>query len=51
MAYSVHCSICSLKCTGYDSGGFAGAGAVRNLHCAGCNVLPAKDEDLASETG
>ena len=52
---SVQCSICSMKCTCSDSGAFAGAGEVRNVHCAlqcaGCSVLPAEDENLAVEKG
>ena len=28
MAYSVHFSMCIMKCTGADAGAFAGAGAV-----------------------
>ena len=50
---STQCSMCSMKCTCSDSGAFAGAGAVRNVQvqCAGCSVLPAKDEDLAVQKG
>ena len=40
-----------MKCTGADSGAFAGAGAVRNVHCAGCSALPDRYEDLSVETG
>ena len=48
---SVQCSICGIKCTCLDLGAFAGAGAVRNVHCAVCSALPAKIEDLAVEAG
>ena len=41
--YSVQYVVCSVH-----SGAFAGASAVCNVHCA---VLPAKDEDIAVETG
>ena len=41
--------MCSLKCTCSDSGAFAGAGAVRNVHCGVCRVHCA--EELAVETG
>ena len=53
MVCSVECSMCSMKCTCSDSGAFSGSGTgtVRNVHCAGCRVLAAKDEDLAVETG
>ena len=40
-----------MKCTDAVFGAFAGTGAVRNVNCAACSVLPAKDEDLAVETG
>ena len=36
--YTVHCVNCAL-CTVYT------------VQCVGCSVLPAKDEDLAVETG
>ena len=42
MVCSVQCSMCCIKCTCSDSGAFAGSGAVRNVHCAVCSVLPAK---------
>ena len=41
--------MCSMKCTCSDSGVFAGAGAVRNVHCAVRRVQCA--EELAVETG
>ena len=40
-----------MKCTCSDWGVFAGGCLVCNVHCAVCSVLPAKDEDLAVETG
>ena len=43
--------MCSMKCKGSDSGAFTGESALRNVHCAECSVLPAKDEYLAVETG
>ena len=46
---SVQFSMCSMKCTCSDSGAFAGAVAVRNVHCAVCRVQYA--EELAVETG
>ena len=48
---SVQCSMCCIKYKCSDSGAFVGSGAVRNVHCAVCSVLPAKYEDLAVETG
>ena len=43
-----------MKCTGAESDAFEGAGAVCIVHCAiafsVCNLLPAKDNDLAVET-
>ena len=51
MVGNVECSMCRMKCTFSDSGAFAGAGAVYIVQYAGCIVLPAKDEDLATETG
>ena len=41
--------MCSMKYTGSDSGAFAGAGAVRIVHCAVCRVQCA--EELTVETG
>ena len=38
MACSVQFSLCSMKCACADSGAFAGAGAVRYVHCAVCRV-------------
>ena len=49
MVCSVQCLMCSMKCTGADSSVFAGAGAVRSVHCAVYSV-PATDEHLAVET-
>ena len=46
---SIQFSMCSMKCTCSDSGAFAGAGAVSNVHCAVCRVQCA--EELAVETG
>ena len=44
------CSMSSIKCTCSDSGAFAGAGAVRYVHCAVCRVqCEFKDEDLAMQ--
>ena len=45
--------MCSIKCKCSDSGAFAGAHALHNetMQCAGCSVLPAKDENLAVEKG
>ena len=53
MACSLKCSMCSMKCTVADLGAFAGAGVVRNVHCAVCRVQCAacQDKDLAVETG
>ena len=42
-------SMCSEKCTYLDSGTFAGAAAVRNIHSAVCRVHCA--EEIAVETG
>ena len=66
MACSAKCSMCSMKCTDAVSCAFAGAGTVRNVHCAvcgvqvqcvmctvqcaGCSVLPTKDGNFAVET-
>ena len=44
---SIQFLIGSMKCTCSDSGAFAGAGAVRNVHCALCRVQCA--EELGSE--
>ena len=38
MACSVQWSMCSMKCTIADSGIFAGAGAVPNIHFAVCSI-------------
>ena len=46
--YSFQC-ILYIKCTCSDSGAFAGAGAVRNVHCAVCRVQCA--DELAVQTG
>ena len=51
MACSANCSMCSMKFADAVFGAFAGAGTVRNVHCAGFSVLPAKDGNLAVETG
>ena len=51
VAFNTKCLMCSMKCTDTVSGAFAGAGTVRNVHCAVCSVLPAKDGNLAVETG
>ena len=37
-ACSAKSSMCSRKCTDAVSGEFAGAGTVRNAHCAVCRV-------------
>ena len=50
MVCSVLCSISSMEFTGADAGEFAGAGAVCNVHCVVCSVLPATDENLAFKT-
>ena len=42
--------MCSRRCTGAVAGAFAGAGAVRSVHCAVCSVLPTTCEDLAVGT-
>ena len=36
---TVPCSICSMKCTGADSGAGTGSGAVCTVKCAVCSVL------------
>ena len=43
--------MCSMECTGAIAGAFAVAGAVCSVHWAVCNVVPAKDKDLAVEIG
>ena len=50
--YTVHWSVCRIKCTCADSGAFAGAGEMHNAHRPVCRVQFAacKNEDLAIET-
>ena len=38
--------MCSMKCTGADSGAGTGLGAVRTVQCAVCSVLPVADKEL-----
>ena len=45
------CSMCNVKCKCSDLGAFTVAVAVCYVHCTGCSVLHANDEDLAVETG
>ena len=39
--FSAKCLMSSMKCTDAVSGAFAGAGTVRNVHCAVCRVQSA----------
>ena len=41
---SVQSSMCSMKCTGSNSGVFVGAGVCTLCALAGCSVLPARVE-------
>ena len=36
---TVHCSMCSMECTGEDSDAGTGSGAVSTVQCAVCSVL------------
>ena len=53
MTCSVQCSMCSMKCTGADSGAFAVAGAVHihPVQCSGSQCAACQHEDFAVETG